>query len=108
MSKSKNNVVEPKDIIAKFGADTQRVSMFAGPPTRGGLGRIPAPKLVPFPASALECRRETRTSAGAACARDGWRQHGGTALRRLDIHSLLRQVATTTNGCNTNTVISVR
>ena len=33
MSKSKNNVVEPKDIIAKFGADTARLfTMFAGPP----------------------------------------------------------------------------
>ena len=33
MSKSKNNVVEPGDIIAKYGADTARLySMFAGPP----------------------------------------------------------------------------
>jgi leucyl-tRNA synthetase len=33
MSKSKNNVVEPKDIIARFGADTARAFvMFAGPP----------------------------------------------------------------------------
>ncbi|MEP6608142.1 MAG: leucine--tRNA ligase [Burkholderiaceae bacterium] len=33
MSKSKNNVVEPRDIIAKFGADTARTFvMFAGPP----------------------------------------------------------------------------
>jgi leucyl-tRNA synthetase len=33
MSKSKNNVVEPKDIIAQFGADTARLFvMFAGPP----------------------------------------------------------------------------
>ncbi len=33
MSKSKNNVVEPRDIIAKFGADTARsFTMFAGPP----------------------------------------------------------------------------
>ncbi|ODV09501.1 MAG: leucine--tRNA ligase, partial [Rubrivivax sp. SCN 70-15] len=33
MSKSKNNVVEPRDIIARFGADTARVfTMFAGPP----------------------------------------------------------------------------
>ncbi len=33
MSKSKNNVVEPRDIIAKFGADTARsFVMFAGPP----------------------------------------------------------------------------
>jgi leucyl-tRNA synthetase len=33
MSKSKNNVVEPRDIIEKFGADTARAYvMFAGPP----------------------------------------------------------------------------
>jgi leucyl-tRNA synthetase len=33
MSKSKNNVVEPKSIIAQFGADTARLFvMFAGPP----------------------------------------------------------------------------
>ncbi|MGH6622883.1 MAG: leucine--tRNA ligase [Burkholderiaceae bacterium] len=33
MSKSKNNVVEPKEIIAKFGADTARgFAMFTGPP----------------------------------------------------------------------------
>lgn len=33
MSKSKNNVVEPKDIISRFGADTARLfTMFAGPP----------------------------------------------------------------------------
>ncbi len=33
MSKSKNNVVEPRDIIKKFGADTARTFvMFAGPP----------------------------------------------------------------------------
>ena len=33
MSKSKNNVVEPRDIIARYGADTARLfSMFAGPP----------------------------------------------------------------------------
>jgi leucyl-tRNA synthetase len=33
MSKSKNNVVEPRDIIQKYGADTARAFvMFAGPP----------------------------------------------------------------------------
>jgi len=33
MSKSRNNVVEPRDIIARFGADTARAFvMFAGPP----------------------------------------------------------------------------
>jgi leucyl-tRNA synthetase len=33
MSKSKNNVVEPRDIIQRYGADTARMfTMFAGPP----------------------------------------------------------------------------
>jgi leucyl-tRNA synthetase len=33
MSKSKNNVVEPRDIIERYGADTARMfTMFAGPP----------------------------------------------------------------------------
>jgi leucyl-tRNA synthetase len=33
MSKSKNNVVEPKEIISEFGADTARLfTIFAGPP----------------------------------------------------------------------------
>ncbi len=37
MSKSKNNVVEPKDIIARYGADTARAYvMFMGPPAEGG------------------------------------------------------------------------
>lgn len=35
MSKSKNNVVEPREIIEKFGADTARLFIiFAGPPTQ--------------------------------------------------------------------------
>lgn len=35
MSKSKNNVVEPREIIERFGADTARLfTIFAGPPTQ--------------------------------------------------------------------------
>ena len=38
MSKSKNNVVEPRDIIARFGADTARLfSMFAAPPDQSAI-----------------------------------------------------------------------
>lgn len=38
MSKSKNNVVEPKDIINKFGADTARLfTIFAGPPDQSTI-----------------------------------------------------------------------
>ena len=53
MSKSKNNVVEPRDIIERFGADTARAYvMFAGPPAgerrvvgfrRGRRASLPAP-----------------------------------------------------------------
>jgi leucyl-tRNA synthetase len=38
MSKSKNNVVEPRDIIERFGADTARAYvMFAGPPIESAV-----------------------------------------------------------------------
>jgi leucyl-tRNA synthetase len=38
MSKSRNNVVEPKDIIERFGADTARAYvMFAGPPAESAV-----------------------------------------------------------------------
>jgi leucyl-tRNA synthetase len=38
MSKSKNNVVEPRTVVAKYGADTARFfSMFAGPPEQSAV-----------------------------------------------------------------------
>jgi leucyl-tRNA synthetase len=38
MSKSKNNVVEPRAVVAKYGADTARFfSMFAGPPEQSAV-----------------------------------------------------------------------
>jgi len=38
MSKSKNNVVEPGEVIARYGADTARFfSMFAGPPEQSAV-----------------------------------------------------------------------
>jgi leucyl-tRNA synthetase len=38
MSKSKNNVVEPRHVMAKYGADTARFfSMFAGPPEQSAV-----------------------------------------------------------------------
>ena len=38
MSKSKNNVVEPRHVIGKYGADTARFfSMFAGPPEQSAV-----------------------------------------------------------------------
>jgi leucyl-tRNA synthetase len=107
MSKSKNNVVEPKDIIARFGADTARVfTMFAGPPDQSAawsdsgaegsfrfLRRLwnAGVKLAPRLAAAA------LTTDGASAA--------AAALRR-DIHGLLRQVSHDYERLQYNTVIS--
>jgi leucyl-tRNA synthetase len=106
MSKSKNNVVEPRDIIARFGADTARVfTMFAGPPDQSAAwsdsgaegsfrflrrlwsaGVRLAPQLAGAPVLCV--------GAGAAAA-----------LRR-EIHLLLRQVSHDYDRMQYNTVIS--
>ncbi len=106
MSKSKNNVVEPRDIIARFGADTARVfTMFAAPPDQSAawsdsgaegsfrfLRRLWATgvKLAPRLAAAT-------TVEGASSAAVG--------LRR-EIHLLLRQVSNDYERLQYNTVVS--
>ncbi len=107
MSKSKNNVVEPRDIIARFGADTARVfTMFAGPPDQSAawsdsgaegsfrfLRRLwnAGVKVAPRLAAAAP------SMAGASAA--------ATGLRR-DLHGLLRQVSHDYERLQYNTVIS--
>ncbi|MBL0299052.1 MAG: leucine--tRNA ligase [Betaproteobacteria bacterium] len=107
MSKSKNNVVEPKDIIASFGADTARVfTMFAGPPDQSAawsdsgaegsfrfLRRLwnAGVRLAPRLAAAAP------TIDGASTA--------AAALRR-DMHGLLRQVSHDYERLQYNTVVS--
>jgi leucyl-tRNA synthetase len=70
MSKSKNNVVEPKDIIAKFGADTARLfTMFAGPPDQSAAwSDSGAEGSLPLPAPAVEHGREAGAPAGRRAA----------------------------------------
>jgi leucyl-tRNA synthetase len=107
MSKSKNNVVEPKDIIAKFGADTARVFvMFAGPPDQSAawsdsgaagcyrfLSRLwgASQKLAP----GLKHAAPDFTGAGKAAL----------ALRR-EMHLLLKQVTNDYERLQYNTVVS--
>ncbi len=107
MSKSKNNVVEPKDIIARFGADTARVfTMFAGPPDQSAawsdtgaegsfrfLRRLWAAGLKLAP-----------RFAGAATSMQG----AGTAAATLrrEMHLLLRQVSHDYDRLQYNTVVS--
>ncbi|MBC3917805.1 leucine--tRNA ligase [Undibacterium sp. CY18W] len=109
MSKSKNNVVEPKDIIEQFGADTARLfTMFAGPPDQSaawsnsgveGASRY----LRRLWASALKLSGTiaagTSTVAPAAYANDV------KALRR-EVHLTLKQIDTDYDRLQYNTVVS--
>jgi leucyl-tRNA synthetase len=102
MSKSKNNVVEPKDIIARFGADTARVfTMFAGPPDQSaawsdsgaeGVYRF----LRRLWAFAVKLAPRLATDSAA---------HGTNPLR-FEVHTLLKQVSHDYDRLQYNTVIS--
>jgi leucyl-tRNA synthetase len=107
MSKSKNNVVEPRDIIAKFGADTARLfTMFAGPPDQSAAWSDSGAE-----GSYRFLRRLWSTGAKLA-SRTGVAGRGfsgispaGAALRR-DVHLLLRQVSHDYDRLQYNTVVS--
>jgi leucyl-tRNA synthetase len=107
MSKSKNNVVEPRDIIARFGADTARVfTMFAGPPDQsaawsdsGAEGSFRFLRRL----WAFAARHEARIRAAGASFEA--LSPAGRALRR-DVHLLLRQVSHDFERLQYNTVVS--
>ncbi len=109
MSKSKNNVVEPKDIIEKFGADTARAYvMFAGPPDQSaawsdsgaeGVFRF----LRRFYAYGLQQRETVKTAAEKFDA--GNLSRDLKALRH-DIHSILKQATHDYQRLQYNTVVS--
>ena len=102
MSKSKNNLVEPKEIIAKFGADTARVFvMFAGPPDQSAAWSDSGAEgshrfLRRVWALAVKQGDLVRNAAPAT---------GATPLRR-EIHTLLGQVSMDYERLQYNTVIS--
>jgi leucyl-tRNA synthetase len=108
MSKSKNNVVEPRDIIAKFGADTARLfTMFAGPPDQsaawsdsGAEGSYRYLRRL----WAFGVKQAERVRAGGSDAFDG-SSPGAKALRR-EVHLLLRQVSHDYERLQYNTVVS--
>jgi len=102
MSKSKNNLVEPKEIIAKFGADTARVFvMFAGPPDQSAAWSDSGAEgshrfLRRVWALAVKHGDLLRSAAPAV---------GATPLRR-EIHTVLGQVSMDYDRLQYNTVIS--
>ncbi|HEX5686034.1 MAG TPA: leucine--tRNA ligase [Ideonella sp.] len=105
MSKSKNNVVEPRDIIGRYGADTARMfTMFAGPPQDSAAWSDAGVEgahryLRRLWAFAHKQRDSVRAGAGAAT---------GEAARtaRREIHLVLKQVSHDFERLQYNTVIS--
>ncbi len=107
MSKSKNNVVEPREFISKFGADTARLfTMFAGPPDQSAawsdsgaagsyryLSRLWA--FAARQAAVVRGAGEDFSAAGAAAK----------ALRR-EVHVLLGQIRHDYDRLQYNTVAS--
>ncbi|HEX6706887.1 MAG TPA: leucine--tRNA ligase [Albitalea sp.] len=107
MSKSKNNVVEPREIIARFGADTARLfTMFAGPPDQSAAWSDTGAegtyrylrRLWTFGVKHAERIRAAgeRIEGAGTAAKD---------LRR-EVHTLLRQVSHDYDRLQYNTVVS--
>jgi leucyl-tRNA synthetase len=107
MSKSKNNVVEPKDIIAKFGADTARVFvMFAGPPDQSAAwSDAGAAGSFRFLNRLWATAHKMAGSIKHAAPEVAGASAGALALRR-EIHLLLEQVSRDYERLQYNTVVS--
>ncbi len=112
MSKSKNNVVEPREFISKFGADTARAFViFSGPPDQSAIwsdsGAEGAYRFLRrvwnfgFKLNAI--------NSGASCARIDWAT--GTFDKeikalRFEIHTVLKQIDFDYQRMQYNTVVS--
>ncbi len=112
MSKSKNNVVEPREFISKFGADTARAFvMFAGPPDQsaawsdaGAEGASRFLKRVWAFGVRLNATNSIAASADSTWA--GGRFGTESRKLRFEIHSVLKQVDFDYQRLQYNTVIS--
>ena len=109
MSKSKNNGVDPQDIIEKYGADTARLyTMFTAPPEAtlewndaGVEGSYRFLRRVWNFGVKLGAMKSGAGAAGAAAALDK-----ATKALRLEIHTLLKQVDYDYQRMQYNTVVS--
>jgi leucyl-tRNA synthetase len=107
MSKSKNNVVEPRDIIARFGADTARLFvMFAGPPDQSAAWSDSGAEGAYRYLRRLWAwaQRHAELLRGAGGGMDGC-SDAARDLRRT-MHELLRQVSADYERLQYNTVVS--
>ncbi len=112
MSKSKNNGVDPQDLIEKYGADTARLyTMFTAPPEAtlewndaGVEGSYRFLRRVWAFGSKLNA-----TNSGANCARIDWSKGiFGKEIKalRLEIHTVLKQIDYDYQRMQYNTVVS--
>ncbi|WP_415757079.1 leucine--tRNA ligase [Pseudomonas sp. LT1P18] len=105
MSKSKNNVVEPKDIISKFGADTARLfTIFAGPPDQSTIWSDSGVE------GAYRFLRRLWTFAYDDYARDSGDDRmedvAESSRVRFEMHRLLQQINNDYERLQYNTVVS--
>ncbi|VVP43762.1 Leucine--tRNA ligase [Pseudomonas fluorescens] len=103
MSKSKNNVVEPKDIIDRFGADTARLfTIFAGPPDQDTIWSDSGVE------GAYRFLRRLWSFAYEGQAREDDRDEDVAESRRVrfEMHRLLQQVNSDYERMQYNTVVS--
>ncbi|MFT3818535.1 MAG: leucine--tRNA ligase [Rubrivivax sp.] len=107
MSKSKNNVVEPRDIIARFGADTARTfTMFAGPPDQSAAwSDSGAEGVFRFLRRLWAFGVKSAPRIAHAAPRTDGASRAALELRR-NLHQLLRQVSADYDRLQYNTVVS--
>ena len=112
MSKSKNNGVDPQDIIEKYGADTARLyTMFTSPPEAtlewndaGVEGSYRFLRRVWNFGIKLNAMNSGAANAHAACAKALFDKE--TKALRLEVHTLLKQVDYDYQRMQYNTVVS--
>ena len=116
MSKSKNNGVDPQELIEKYGADTARLyTMFTSPPeltlewndsaVEGSSRFLRRVWGFGVKLSAMDKAAAIASAAGAASLRDVRFGKAAKALR-LEIHGVLRQVDYDYQRMQYNTVVS--
>jgi leucyl-tRNA synthetase len=107
MSKSKNNLVEPRDIISRFGADTARLFvMFAGPPDQSAAwSDSGAEGAYRFLKRVWAAAHRQGDDLRAASAGIGGCSDAARTLRRT-MHELLKVVSADYERLQYNTVVS--
>ena len=116
MSKSKNNGVDPQDLIEKYGADTARIyTMFTAPPeatlewndaaVEGSYRFLRRVWNFGFKLSGMDASAALKSLAGASSLKDVQFGKEAKALR-LEMHTVLKQVDYDYQRMQYNTVVS--